>query len=192
MSITDSQWRRRIGTLLLVSDLIVITLTLVGTQWAWYGLDKPVYFQLPGQAGYDTMPFIVPVVALALLWLFFLWAYKTRDAKILGAGTAEYKRVADATIRVWGIFAIIAFVLNFTIGQGYLLSGPPRGAAAHRRVPLVCASVAEGPAAARCVQDAGHPLRRPRRLSARRPANRPGGQREHRRARRGLPRRHPR
>lgn len=122
-------WRDRLTYRLVGADVTVVLVTLLGTQLAWYGFDKPVHIQFPGAEEFLVLPFVVPVALLGLLWMFFLWVYRSRDIKILGAGTAEYKRVADATIRVFGIFAIVAFVLNFTLGQGYLLTGLPAGVA---------------------------------------------------------------
>ncbi|GAA1687050.1 sugar transferase [Microbacterium sediminicola] len=123
----DARWPDRLASYLFFADLLVIFVTLFSAQIGWYGFGKPVYLQFPGADQYVIIPFAVPVILLGVLWIFFLWVYRTRDIRILGAGTAEYKRVADLTIRVFGIFGIVAFVFNYTIGQAFLLTGLPLG-----------------------------------------------------------------
>jgi exopolysaccharide biosynthesis polyprenyl glycosylphosphotransferase len=50
--------------------------------------------------------------AVALLWPAALEVYRTRDAKVLGVGADEYKRVASASVRIFGLLAIAAVVLS--------------------------------------------------------------------------------
>ncbi len=127
MMSAESTWGGALSRRLVVVDVITVIVTIIGTQVLWYGLNKPLSYQLPGWPEDKTaqMPFAIPGALLGVAWLFSLWAYKTRETRVLGAGAAEYKRVADATIRIFGGFAIIAFILNFSIGQGFLLTGLP-------------------------------------------------------------------
>jgi len=55
--------------------------------------------------------------------------FATRDHKVIGSGTLEYKRVADATVRLFGLFAIIAFLLKLELARGYFLTVLPLGLA---------------------------------------------------------------
>ncbi len=45
----------------------------------------------------------------------------------MGAGTSEYRRITDATIRVFVVLAIAAFLLQSEVGRGYLLVALPLG-----------------------------------------------------------------
>ena len=60
----------------------------------------------------QTFMFSYTLVSLVLVaaWMISLEFFATRDHKIIGSGSLEYKRITDATIRVFGLLAIIAFL----------------------------------------------------------------------------------
>ena len=45
-------------------------------------------------------------VVFVVAWMLALEFFATRDHKIIGSGSLEYKRIADATMRVFGVLAI--------------------------------------------------------------------------------------
>jgi len=68
--------------------------------------------------------------ALAVTWLAALEAYHTRDPKVLGIGADEYKRVASATLRVFGLLALSAVVFSIHGASAFVTVSLPLGLAA--------------------------------------------------------------
>ncbi|WP_307812137.1 sugar transferase [Lacisediminihabitans changchengi] len=106
-----------------MTDLLVVVLAVYGSQLLWFGL-RPVALEQKFQIGigYNSVS-----IAITLLWMFVLSAYATRDLKVIGSGTLEYRRVVDSTIRLFGIFAIVAFLLRIDLARGYFLTALPIG-----------------------------------------------------------------
>ena len=65
--------------------------------------------------------------ALTVIWLGALEAYHTRDAKVLGIGADEYKRVASATLRIFGLMAIAAVVFSIHGASAFVTVSLPLG-----------------------------------------------------------------
>ena len=61
------------------------------------------------------------------MWLFALGLADSRSDRVIGHGATEYIRVADASLRVFGAVAIVAFLLKIEIARGYLLISFPAG-----------------------------------------------------------------
>ena len=57
-------------------------------------------------------------VALAVVWWFMLGAWNSRQSRILGAGPDEYKRVAAASLWLFGLVAIISDSLRIETARG--------------------------------------------------------------------------
>ncbi|WP_457964462.1 sugar transferase [Arthrobacter sp. D1-29] len=55
---------------------------------------------------------LATAAVVTVLWLAALELYRTRDSKVLGVGADEYKRVASASLRIFGLMAIIAVVFS--------------------------------------------------------------------------------
>ncbi len=66
---------------------------------------------------------------IALCWFGFLAYTKSRDIKVLGAGSAEYQRVFGATWRMFAALAIVAFVAREYGARGYIAVAAPLGLA---------------------------------------------------------------
>ncbi|ADX75024.1 glycosyl transferase possibly involved in lipopolysaccharide synthesis [Pseudarthrobacter phenanthrenivorans Sphe3] len=76
----------------------------------------------PGDAGT-----ILTAVAVAGTWLAALEIYRTRDSKVMGVGADEYKRVASATLRIFGLMAITAVVFNLHGAGAFVTVSLPLG-----------------------------------------------------------------
>ena len=116
-------WQRAYARRLLYTDLIVVVASVFGSQFLWFGtravdLNSSVNFGVT----YSSVS-----VAVAAVWLAMLGAYGTRDLQLVGNGTLEYKRVLDSTVRVFGAFAIVAYLLNIELARGYFLTALPVG-----------------------------------------------------------------
>ncbi|MCU1569005.1 MAG: glycosyl transferase involved in lipopolysaccharide synthesis [Pseudarthrobacter sp.] len=103
---TTASWVTKHVNLLRATDsLLVMGAVYVGYLLADVGF-------APGGPGDKKTTVTAVVVALA--WLAALEIYRTRDPKVLGIGADEYKRVASATLRIFGLMAItgVAFSLH--------------------------------------------------------------------------------
>jgi len=70
---------------------------------------------------------VLTAATVALLWLMALEIYRTRDSKVLGVGADEYKRVASATLRIFGLMAITAVVFSVHGGTAFVTVSLPLG-----------------------------------------------------------------
>ncbi|MCB5283055.1 MULTISPECIES: sugar transferase [Micrococcaceae] len=64
---------------------------------------------------------------LGILWVAALGLYRTRDTKILGAGTSEYKRVAAASGAVFGLLAVGLVAFRVQPASAFHLVSLPLG-----------------------------------------------------------------
>jgi exopolysaccharide biosynthesis polyprenyl glycosylphosphotransferase len=120
-------WQHAYAKRLLITDFIVIVVSVYGSQFIRFGTSGEGLL-IPGadRASFVLSYSIVSAI-LVLGWIAALALFATRDRTIVGAGTTEYKRIADATIRVFAVLAIAAFLLQSEVGRGYLLVALPLG-----------------------------------------------------------------
>ncbi len=62
-------------------------------------------------------------------WIAALAIFSSRDRRILGIGSLEYKRVFDATFSVFALLAIVALLFKLDLARGYLITAFPLGLA---------------------------------------------------------------
>ena len=112
-----TKYRKRLGWV----DAFVVA-------WATSGV-YVVRFQLDtkGTAEGDSQTYAVLTVLLVVAWWLFLGIWGSRDPKILGAGTEEYKRIFAASLWLFGIVAIMSYVLQFETARGYVGLALPVG-----------------------------------------------------------------
>ncbi|WP_344818054.1 sugar transferase [Microbacterium soli] len=119
----QSAYRRRLA----VTDLIVVVVAVFGAQLLRFGEDSASLF-IPGVSGANfTIAYTAVSVIFSVAWLLALHGYGTRDAKTIGTGTQEYRKLADASIRVFGVLTIAAFLLHIEVARAYLLLALPAG-----------------------------------------------------------------
>jgi exopolysaccharide biosynthesis polyprenyl glycosylphosphotransferase len=119
-------WARSYATWLIATDFVVIAWAVVGTQIAWFGtLDAEL--NLSKYRGGFALNYSLISVILIMAWVAFLAMFGTRDSRVIGTGNNEYKRVVDATVRLFGIVAIFAFLLQLDLARGYIVLSLPVG-----------------------------------------------------------------
>jgi exopolysaccharide biosynthesis polyprenyl glycosylphosphotransferase len=118
-------WRKRYARYLRLTDLLVILVVVFGTQIGWLGLYVDV--AVPESIRASAPSYTLVSVLLVLAWMLALALNDTRSDRVIGDGTAEYKRIFDASFMLFGIIAIFAFLLRFEIARGYLLIALPAG-----------------------------------------------------------------
>ncbi|MCD2444224.1 sugar transferase [Agromyces sp. SYSU K20354] len=123
------RWQRGYATRLFATDLLVLVVVVYGSQFLRFGADAAEQLIARSEAQRFEITYSLVSALLIVAWLAALGLFGTRDQKIIGSGSTEYKRIADATIRVFGVLAIIAFLLQAQLGRGYLLIALPTGLA---------------------------------------------------------------
>jgi exopolysaccharide biosynthesis polyprenyl glycosylphosphotransferase len=116
-----ANWRRRSARLLRVVDAFVISWAVVGAFLIRFGIDSES--SSPGQ----DAPYAWLSVVLAAAWWFMLGAWNTRQSRILGSGPDEYKRVAAASLWLFGLIAIVSYVFRLDTARGYVGLALPVG-----------------------------------------------------------------
>jgi exopolysaccharide biosynthesis polyprenyl glycosylphosphotransferase len=99
------------------------------SQLLWFGLQSTELAITAAQVGSFTIEYSTVSLALIAGWLLVLSVVATRDAKIVGSGSTEYRRVVDATVRLFGLVAILMYLLKSDLGRGYFLTALPLGLA---------------------------------------------------------------
>ncbi|MCI1788331.1 MAG: sugar transferase [Actinomyces sp.] len=117
---------RRVQRLLVAGDLVVITVALLAGNVARFGFTDPV---VAGSTQSIPLTYIPFSVALGLVWWLLLNAMDAYREGILGTGTDEYQRLAEATFVVFGCVAIGAYLLKVDVSRGYFALVLPVGLA---------------------------------------------------------------
>ncbi|TFD91848.1 sugar transferase [Cryobacterium lactosi] len=118
-------WQRAYAVRLFSTDIMVVLAAVFGSQFIWFGLET-VELEAPQPFSLGASYTAVSLV-LVVAWMIMLDVFATRDHKVIGSGTLEYKRVADATIRLFGVFAIVAYLFQIEVARGYFLLALPLG-----------------------------------------------------------------
>lgn len=121
-------WRRRFQRRLVLSDLLVLVWVVFGTQIAWFGFGN-AQLSIRDDARISDVSYWFFSFVLVLLWLGALSWSDSRSVRVLGSGSNEYLRVVDASLRLFGGIAIIAFLTKTDVARGFLLISLPIGVA---------------------------------------------------------------
>ena len=119
-------WRKRFSRRLLVSDLFVLIWVVFGAQIVWFGTGN-VDLAIHENAAITDVSYWLFSAGLVVLWMWALSLIDSRSERVIGTGTAEYVRVANASITLFGFIAITAFLLKVEVARGYLLISLPAG-----------------------------------------------------------------
>lgn len=117
----DADWRTRSSRLLRIVDAFIVIWAVVGAYIIRFGVDPE--FTTTSQ----DVPYVWLSVLLAAAWWFMLGAWNSRQSRILGSGPDEYKRVAAASLWLFGIIAIFSYVFRIETARGYVGLALPVG-----------------------------------------------------------------
>lgn len=113
-------WSIRYHRLLRISDgLVLITVALV-SQLTRFGWDNE-------EVGHSGFGYTYFSLVIAALWMGALGLYRSRDSRVLGIGTDEYKRVISATVGLLGLLAIVILIFKVDVARGYFALAVPLG-----------------------------------------------------------------
>lgn len=115
------QWQRRYVARLRITDTVVVLASTMLAAWVQIaGIARVELAEAPWDYGRVAL-------ATIAIWLVMLMLFHTRDKRVLGHGTVEYRRVAHATGMAFGILAI-GFVIFQSQGmRTQLLIALPAG-----------------------------------------------------------------
>jgi exopolysaccharide biosynthesis polyprenyl glycosylphosphotransferase len=119
-------WRQSYSRRLSITDLVVIAIAVGATQLFWFGFsidDRVVTESLNSLA----LSYTLVSVVLTVCWVGLLGVYGSRSDRIIGTGTTEYRLIVDASLRLFGVFAIIAFLFRIEFSRGYFILALPIG-----------------------------------------------------------------
>lgn len=116
-----SDWRLKYARRLAFVDAAVILWAVSGAYIMRFGVD-----QTTNRNEQDASYFMLSVV-LFVLWWIMLAAWNSRASRILGSGADEYKRVAAASLWLFGLVAIFSYVLRIDTARGYVGVALPVG-----------------------------------------------------------------
>ncbi|WP_373683841.1 sugar transferase [Microbacterium sp. 18062] len=121
-------WRRSYQRRLLITDFLALVWVVFGTQIAWFGLGN-AQLSIMQDSRINDVSYWLFSAGLVLAWLAALSWSDSRSDRVIGTGSAEYVRVADASLRLFGAIAIVAFLTRIDVARGFLLISLPLGVA---------------------------------------------------------------
>jgi exopolysaccharide biosynthesis polyprenyl glycosylphosphotransferase len=119
-------WGKRLALRLLFTDLLVLIWVVFGVQIAWFGFDSA---NVAVQGTLDALAINYSTVSIVLIlsWMIVLAVYDTRSTRVIGAGPLEYRLIADGSMRLFGLVAIVSFLFHINLARGYILVALPMG-----------------------------------------------------------------
>ena len=124
----EIDWARSYANRLFATDAVVIVIAILGAQILRFGFEPSSVAWGEFANGFDLSYSIVSL-AIIVSWLVVLQLFGTSSSRVIGTGTLEYKRVIDATVRLFGILAIVAFLLRIDLARSYIITSLPVGLA---------------------------------------------------------------
>jgi exopolysaccharide biosynthesis polyprenyl glycosylphosphotransferase len=104
-----------------IVDAFIVVWAVIGAFIIRFGIDPD--FVVAGQ----EVTYAWISVALVVVWWFMLGAWNSRQSRILGSGPDEYKRVAAASLWLFGLVAIVSYVFRVDTARGYVGVALPVG-----------------------------------------------------------------
>ena len=123
-----ARWAGRYARRLELTDLLVVGWSVLGAYLVRVGWEEGSGLQLqplglvPGGREY-----LVISVGLTVAWLVSLSLHRSRDHRVVGLGPEEYKRVMTASFQLFGVVAILSYVLKLPLARGYVAIAFPIG-----------------------------------------------------------------
>lgn len=120
------RWRRAYARRLIITDFLVLVWVVYGAQIAWFGTGNATV-AMAHDARITDFSYWTFSALLIVAWMWALSFIDSRSERVIGTGSQEYIRVADASIRLFGFIAIVAFLTQIEVARGYLLISLPLG-----------------------------------------------------------------
>jgi exopolysaccharide biosynthesis polyprenyl glycosylphosphotransferase len=123
---SSEDWRRLFQRRLVLTDLLSLVWVVFGTQIAWFGFGN-AQLAISADSRISEISYWIFSIVLILLWMGALSWNDSRSPRVMGWGSSEYLRVVDASLRLFGAIAIVAFLTKVDVARGFLLLSLPIG-----------------------------------------------------------------
>lgn len=111
---------------LVFTDVVIVIWAVFGSQFAWFGLSES-NIALSGRLQALALNYTGISLALSIVWVLLLTASGSRDRRVIGTGTTEYRLVVNSSLMLFGLFAIVAYLFKAELARGYLVTALPIG-----------------------------------------------------------------
>lgn len=125
-SVQPEDWRNRYARGLLLTDFLVLIWVVFGTQILWFGIGA-ADVAIREDSRLSAFSYWSFSAVLVVVWTWSLGFLESRNHRIIGSGSEEYKRIFHASVRLFGVVAIVAFLFRIDVARGYLLVAFPAG-----------------------------------------------------------------
>ncbi|WP_327015913.1 sugar transferase [Cryobacterium sp. MP_3.1] len=123
---TARNWRDVYAARLVITDLLVLIWVVFGVQIAWFGVSF-ADVRFGGNLTQIAVSYTAISVTIIAAWMLMLGIYGSRGYRVLGTGPQEYRQIADGTVRLFGLVAIVSFLFQIEFARGYILIAFPLG-----------------------------------------------------------------
>lgn len=119
-------WSESYAIALFVIDVFVILCAVFGSQLIWFGTEEsPV--SVTGRLGDLALNYTAVSIVISVLWIAALTLWSTRDSRVIGIGALEFRRLVNASVTLFGVLGIIAYLLKIELARGYFITALPAG-----------------------------------------------------------------
>ncbi|WP_431229544.1 sugar transferase [Paenarthrobacter nicotinovorans] len=118
----STEWRGRYARRLRILDGLVILWAVAGAFIIRFG-----FFDI-SSSNHRDLDYLILSAALVISWWVMLEFWGSRETKILGAGSEEYKRVLAASGWLFGLLAVVSYATRVDTARGFVGLAFPAGA----------------------------------------------------------------
>lgn len=126
-SVRVAEWQRAYAVRLITTDFLVVALAAFGAEYIRFGIKMRDLAIAPEGKFEFALNYSFVSFLLVMGWMLGLHIFGTRDYRVAGTGSTEYKLILDTTVRVFGVLAIIALIFRMDFARGYLMIAFPSG-----------------------------------------------------------------
>ncbi|MFF2107437.1 sugar transferase [Rhodococcus koreensis] len=117
------EWQAAYIQRLLISDTLVVIAAVALAQWIRFGAGDV----LASYEAIHNLSYTLISAALIAMWIGVLVVFRTRSVRVIGGGAEEYRRIFVATVRLFGLIAIVSLLFRLDLARLYLAIAFPVG-----------------------------------------------------------------
>ncbi|WP_434618299.1 sugar transferase [Arthrobacter sp. A5] len=115
------EWRRKYAWRLTIVDACIVLWATLGAFLIRFGVGDQFATEE------TSVAYAVFAIVLAVVWWVMLGAWGSRNSTILGSGTDEYKRIASASLWLFGLIAVLSYTFKVDTARGFVGLALPAG-----------------------------------------------------------------
>lgn len=119
--IIKGSWRRKYAQRLGFLDAGIIIWAVAGAYGVRFG------FTENGVAGASDLDYATLSVILVIAWWLMLGVWGSREPRVLGSGSEEYRRVLSSSLWLFGLVAIVSYAVRIDTARGFVGLAFPAG-----------------------------------------------------------------